>query len=970
MNKVSDGTRDVSTPPEARSRLQLQGALSMTSLVVGRTSELAAIDAFVHEASMGPGVLVLHGPPGIGKTTLWLAGLDSASSLGFRVLRSRPTDVEAELPYNGVDDLLADVDTSVLGALPDPQRRALAIALLLEEPGDQPVQPRAVAMAFLNVLRDLAATSPVVVGVDDIQWMDASSTATLAYAARRLDAGLVRFLITMRESDDHGQHLDLTRLLGSAESRRLRVPPLDESDIRHLLSDRLGRPVTRPEAARVHDSARGNPLFALEIAHASSGRGTDGWLREDSISPDLTGLIASATSRLTPETQYALAVAAVLRGPTLQHIESISGSSSESLRPAVDADIVTIVGDEVLFTHPLRAAAARALVGSVTLREIHARAAQLLDDPMECARHLALATEGTDIDVAGALEAAAGTGHGRGALADAAELAGLAWRRTPIDRAEDAVRRRRLEVRFLLLAGGDLEHVRALLDDLLAVTADGGARARTLLEVGWLHLMGIDARTAAELMRRAIDLCGDHDVTRMKREAGLTGALDDIGDDYSESLVHGRAELALAERLGDEMHVATALRGIARNEQRVTGSMPRTLIERALALEPVVAEAGDQHAVAAWPSVAYAEMLAWADDHDAANDRWETVLRAAERSGEELSVVDILGHMVPTVILAGRWKEARDLADRGVDLATAGGLDVCLAVLLGGRSLARSLLGDAAGAIDDAARARSLAERTGSSPARRLAAWAMGSLHLSQGDPHAAHDELGPAVASVRHAGVGEPGVMRFVADDVEALASMRRSDDARALLKWYRAAAVSSRRQTALAAAERCDGVLAAVAGEHDAAMTALEASAAGAEASGDPFGAARSRLLLGAVQRRIHRRRDARASTQAAMAQFRGLGATLWEARCGVELARISGRRASMALTAVEREVAELVAQGRSNRDVAGALFLSERTIEGHLSTIYAKLGIRSRAGLARGLEHAGGPSPDRGNGGGSLG
>jgi DNA-binding NarL/FixJ family response regulator len=866
--------------------------------------------------------------------------------------------VEAVLPYSGISDLLADVDASVLGTLPDPQRRALAIALLLEEPGEQPAQPRAVATAFLNLLRDLAATSPVVVGIDDIQWMDASSTATLTYAARRLDADFVRFLITLRESDDHQQALDLTRLLGSAGAQRLRVPPLDESDIRHMVSDRLGRPVTRPEAARLHASARGNPLFALEIAHAASGRGTDGWLREDPMSPDLTGLIASTIRRLPPQTQYALAAAAVMRDPTLKHIESICGSSSESLRPAIDADIVSVVDEEARFTHPLRAAAARAQVGSATLREIHARAAQLLDDPVECARHLALATEGPDVDVAGVLEAAAWTGHGRGALADAAELAGLAWRRTPIDRAEDAVRRRRLEARFLLLAGGDLEHVRALLEDLLTVTIDGGARARTLLTLGWVYYLGLDARAAAELIRKAIDLCGDDDVTRMKCEAGLTGILDDIGDDYSESLVHGRAELALAERLGDPVHVATALRGIARNEQRVTGSMPRALIERALALEPVVARAVDQ-TVSAWPSVAYAEMLAWTDDHDAANDRWETVLRAAERSGEELSVVDILGRMVATMAMAGRWTEARALADRGVDLATAGGLNVSLAVLLGGRSLARSLLGDAVGASEDAVRARSLAERTGSSPARWLAAWAMGSFHLSLGDPHAAHDELGPAVASVRHAGVREPGAMRFIADDVEALASMRRSDDAQALLGWYRAAAVSSRRHTAIAAAERCAGVLAAVAGEHDAAITALEASAAGAVDAGDPFGAARSRLLLGAVQRRVHRRREARASIEAALAQFRVLGATAWEARCGVELARISGRRSSLALTAVEREVAELVAQGRSNRDVAGALFLSERTIEGHLSTIYAKLGVHSRAGLARGLERGGGPS-----------
>ena len=196
-----------------------------------------------------------------------------------------------------------------------------------------------------------------------------------------------------------------------------------------------------------------------------------------------------------------------------------------------------------------------------------------------------------------------------------------------------------------------------------------------------------------------------------------------------------------------------------------------------------------------------------------------------------------------------------------------------------------------------------------------------------------------------------EPGAVPFMADCIEALVEAGRVDDARQALDGFQTAAERLERGRGIAAARRCRGLL--VAAANDLALAELEASVSLSRDKDTPFEHARSLLALGAAQRRAKRRRAARETLEEALLIFERIGAELWAERARAELRRISGRAASPgALTPAEERVAGLVAEGKTNREVAAALFLSERTVEGHLSHVFAKLGVRSRTELARKL------------------
>ena len=143
--------------------------------IVGRDEELAALRAFVDPAAGQPAALVLEGEPGIGTSTLWAAGVEDARSLGLRVLSSRPAEAERGLAYAALTDLLESVLDDVLPSLPSPRRRALEVALLLDEADDDAADPRAVGLATRGALQQLAEAGPVLVAIDDLQWFDAAS---------------------------------------------------------------------------------------------------------------------------------------------------------------------------------------------------------------------------------------------------------------------------------------------------------------------------------------------------------------------------------------------------------------------------------------------------------------------------------------------------------------------------------------------------------------------------------------------------------------------------------------------------------------------------------------------------------------------------------------------------------------------------------------------------------------------------
>jgi AAA ATPase domain len=237
--------------------------------VVGRDEELAAVAAFI-DGDL-PGALVLAGEAGIGKTTVWRAGLSHARERGACVLACRPAESEARLSFAGLADLLEPVLGAALGALPSIQRHALEAALLLSEKEGPPPDQRTISTACLGVLRKLAGNGPVLVAVDDVQWLDPPTALVLEFAARRLDAEPIGLLVAQRVAGDGEAPLGLGR--ADLESGRVRLGPLSTGALHRLLRDRLGASLTRPVLRKVHEASGGNPFYALELVRALQAGG-------------------------------------------------------------------------------------------------------------------------------------------------------------------------------------------------------------------------------------------------------------------------------------------------------------------------------------------------------------------------------------------------------------------------------------------------------------------------------------------------------------------------------------------------------------------------------------------------------------------------------------------------------------------------------------------------------------------------
>ena len=233
--------------------------------IVGREEELSSLKAFVDHARQGPAMLVLEGEAGIGKSTLWEAGVEHARAQGLTVLSSRPAEAERALGHAGLVDLLERVVDDVRPALLAPRRRALQVALLREEASGDPVDRRTLAVAVRDALQLLSERGPILIAVDDVQWLDPSSSRALAFALRRIDASAVRLLLTRRLVEGAHQS-ELERALGADRVRQMGVGPLSEGALHRFLRDRLERSFPRQTLLRIHERSGGNPFFALELA--------------------------------------------------------------------------------------------------------------------------------------------------------------------------------------------------------------------------------------------------------------------------------------------------------------------------------------------------------------------------------------------------------------------------------------------------------------------------------------------------------------------------------------------------------------------------------------------------------------------------------------------------------------------------------------------------------------------------------
>jgi DNA-binding CsgD family transcriptional regulator len=346
----------------------------------------------------------------------------------------------------------------------------------------------------------------------------------------------------------------------------------------------------------------------------------------------------------------------------------------------------------------------------------------------------------------------------------------------------------------------------------------------------------------------------------------------------------------------------------------------------------------------------------WWDELDRAKEAFEWLADRAREMGDEGSLPYVLVLSAQVECVRGDFPLAARRAEEGYALAEQGGQATLSAYLLALRACAHAGAGEAEEARSAAGRALELADRTSGRPAEHFARGALGLIELSVGRPDAAAAALGPLVEFLRGEHIVEPGTARVVPDQIEALIALGDLDGAAELTDWFATSTAHLRRPSALAAAARCRGLLLAERGDVDGAFEQLERAVELSEDSPVPLERGRALLCRGAMHRRARHKREARNSLEAALAEFDAIAASAWAERARAELAKVGGRApAAGLLTPTEERVAELVAEGLQTKQVAAALFVSSKTVEGHLTKIYAKLGVHSRTELARRLRDA---------------
>jgi DNA-binding CsgD family transcriptional regulator len=918
--------------------------------IVGRTEERARIASFVSSDHDGVRALVLEGEAGLGKSTLLAEARELVASGGRRVLECRPTEAETELPYAALGDLLGGTLDQPTPLVTPPQRRALEGALLLSHPSEDSDR-LAVALATLNTLRSLARESPLAVVVDDVQWLDPPTAHVLAFALRRLTDERVLLLVARRA--ELPSPLELDAVLPAGRVLRVPLAQLDLEALDDLFLRRLGVRFLRPMLLRLHRTSGGNPFLALELARAidrDSAPPLDGLLP---VPDTVQLLVRGRLEELSESARDALLVVSALAHPTRQLVSQLAAETA--IAEAVRERVLVRDGERLRFSHPLLGSFAYGDAEPERRRLVHARLADVVPEPEERARHLALAATCPDATVADALERAAESARRRGAPDAAAGLAERAATMTPAD--QPAVRRRLLLAASCSFDAGDPPSSVALLERALSAAAVGGERAEILLQLGTVRGAsdGLDAARATYGSALVESGLPDELLARIHQHLAFATQLTDVRAAAADADV----ALELAERVGRPRLLARALATRAMIEFQLGRGVQRELLERAHRLEE---ETGESQFLDESPRFVLGYQLQRIGALDEAREVFIDLCARATARGDA-SLCLMLVSLSYVELRAGRIADARRAAEDAWRTAAESGRVLYEATALCARARVEAWEGEVDGARTLAARALELAAATGQSRTAADAASAIGSLELSLGAPGPAYARLEPALSARRAQGVAEPCLFSFLPDAVEALVALGRLEDAEQLLAPFEERGRELDRPWAQLTAARARALLAAAQGELPAADAALGLARKLEALVPEPLEWARTRLVAGIVARRFRRYRQARESFDEAARAFGDLGAAPWVERAHTEATKIAGRRtAATELTATEREIAELVARGRSNHEVANALFLSPKTVEWNLSKVYRKLHVSSRTELAAKFARKTGPASSK--------
>ena len=905
-------------------------------MLLGREQERLALDRLLAEARDGQsGVLALVGEPGIGKTALLEYAAGQAG--GMAVLRARGIESEAEIPFAGLAELLRPA-LAMLDRIPGPQATALGGALALGPPSAR--DRFAIGAATLSLLSAYAEEAPLALLVDDAHLLDGSSAEALRFAARRLVADPIALVLTVREGEPS--------LLDGADLRTLRVPGLDRSDAAELLAR-----VSGETAERLYRATGGNPLALLELG-SDPARLTlvpgDGPVP---ISARIVAAFARRFDLLGETTRRMLVLVAASDAGELGAVGRAAaqlGLSIDDLEPAEEAGLVRLDGVAARFVHPLARSALYARASVPERRAAHAALAAALPDRDVDRRawHLAAASAAPNREASVALEQAGARARARSAYAVAAAAFERAGRLAPGHDSRGALMFAAAEAAWL---GGDVGRTLALLDEARPHTSDLDAAARidylrgeVAMRVGPVmdgyplivaaaeQLAPSDPELAVVMLAEAVQGCFYAGDTRaMKATAERAVALAETQDSWRATFYSAMASaIALVVDGQGEAGVAAARRGV---EILEASDGP-----------------GDDPRLLAWAAIG----PLWLRESEVGRGLIAIAFEQA-RSQTALGVLpSLLHYLARDQATTDQWPAAEASYGEAIRLSSETGQRTEHAAALAGLAWLTARQGREAACRRHANEARALCAELGAGLYGVWAVQALGDLELGLGRPEEAIERYLEQITAMQALRIADVDLSP-APELVEAYLRLGRRAEAEVAAAAYEDQARAKRQPWALARAARCRGLLAAD-DELDACFEqALDLHAR----TPDVFEQARTQLAYGARLRRGRQRVRAREQLRAAHGAFDRLGAVLWADQAAAELAATgeTARRRDATtldqLTPQELQIALLLAEGRTTRETAAAVFLSPKTVEYHLRHVYRKLGIRSREELAATLE-----------------
>lgn len=908
-----------------------------TVVPYGREGALALGGALLDtRADSSLAALVLEGEPGIGKSTVFDAIVQRAAAAGWTTRIARPADVEADLPFAALGDLVGDGPWPLDG----PVQQALDVALQRADPTG-PVSRLAVGRALLAIVGSAERT---LIGIDDLQWIDEPTAAALAFAVRRLPP-MARLLVTRRSGGGDPAGAAPTRLEVPAGRNIVihTLEPVSLGVIERLVVDVLGVRLARPRLNELHQLSGGNPLIAIEIARAAGPELATGVTLP--VPGGMAALLRPRLASLTPPARQALVVAAMAQDRSVDNLQRVLGDL-DGVAAAVHDGVLVLAGDEVRPAHPLLGSVAAGQLTPWEARAVHTRLADGAAPDVH-AHHLSRAHDEPDEAVAATLEAAAGRARRRGAPATGAGLAEAAARLSRPGDVAAAMRRWCLAAELHLVAG-DPARARRVLDPLLDTSLPGPARARALLLMA--DATGDDMARSVELAHAAMAAAGD-DQRLLAECHALLEVLTWLAGDVDACTRHCAAAVHHAEASGDDVLLAASIAEQCHLDVLVGRPLDEVALARALSIQERL---GDEAMFVIRPSLVAAVVHTYRDELTLARGLLDAEATRAVALGEELARVEVLLRTVELELREGAWEDALDHSTELRELARQAGTEQEEVLALQTAALVLAHVGREVEAREAGEAALERAGAAGDRAVEARARGVLGFLALSQADLAAAVEVLDPAVEHLRSTGIAELSIHHVAQNALEAHALLGHADVARDLAGWIERCGQGAGRAWHAGVAGR--GLALVTAGEGDLAE-ALRLAEAAVEAHAvlpQPFERARTVLVLGEVQRRAKRRAEARSSLSEALDSFVALGAPRWASRAAEELARVTGRSAEPAggLSETERRVAMLAAAGRTNKEIAAELFVAVRTVEANLTRVYAKLGVRSRTELANRL------------------